>query len=192
MKAPLCKLEIVANKVLQTHCPEVLTTPQPIPVEDIMEQNYHLHLRPVTLAPDSSVLGETIFADGVREVWLPQNIGWKCEPISVSAGDILLDEMMFEKMKERTAFTEAHELGHWILHQEYFKGNSNRPVGRWLEAEADAFASAFLLPRDPVRMVASAFLQHQRADWKNFHHFENRKNQITFLQLADILPRLLV
>lgn len=190
MKAPLCKLEIVANKVLQIHCPEVLTTPQPIPVEEIMEENYHLHLRPVSLTPDSSILGETIFSDGVREVWTPKNIGWELELIPVSAGDILLDEMMFEKMKERTAFTEAHELGHWILHQECFKRNSSRSVGRWLEAEADTFASAFLLPRDPVRMVTSEFLQHQRVDWKNFHHFEKRKNQITFLQLAEHIAKI--
>jgi Zn-dependent peptidase ImmA (M78 family) len=49
------------------------------------------------------------------------------------------------KPGDRTRFSGAHELGHVLLHTE------SRPMNRESrEAEADAFASAFLLPRDPM------------------------------------------
>lgn len=51
----------------------------------------------------------------------------------------------FLKPGDRTRFSGAHELGHVLLHTE------SRPVNRESrEAEADAFASAFLLPREPM------------------------------------------
>jgi Zn-dependent peptidase ImmA (M78 family)/DNA-binding XRE family transcriptional regulator len=50
------------------------------------------------------------------------------------------------KSGDRLRFSTAHELGHLLLHTE-----GNRPLNREdREIEADAFASAFLLPREPV------------------------------------------
>lgn len=51
----------------------------------------------------------------------------------------------FRKPGDRIRFSGAHELGHVLLHTE------SRPVNREArEAEADSFASAFLLPRDQM------------------------------------------
>lgn len=50
-----------------------------------------------------------------------------------------------DKPGDRQRFSAAHELGHILLHTE------DRPPNREArEAEADSFASAFLLPRDPM------------------------------------------
>jgi Zn-dependent peptidase ImmA (M78 family)/DNA-binding XRE family transcriptional regulator len=47
------------------------------------------------------------------------------------------------KSSEHSRFDSAHELGHLVLHR-------NAPQGREAEREADAFASAFLMPRPGV------------------------------------------
>ena len=50
------------------------------------------------------------------------------------------------KSAERGRFDAAHELGHLVLHSE-----ARRIIGQDAEREADAFASAFLMPEGDVR-----------------------------------------
>lgn len=50
------------------------------------------------------------------------------------------------KSAERSRFDAAHELGHLVLHK-----HGGPRQGRNAEAEANAFASAFLMPHDDVR-----------------------------------------
>jgi Zn-dependent peptidase ImmA (M78 family)/DNA-binding XRE family transcriptional regulator len=52
------------------------------------------------------------------------------------------------KSSERSRFDAAHELGHLALHQH------GQAIGRAAEAEATAFASAFLMPRSSVLAYA--------------------------------------
>ncbi len=49
------------------------------------------------------------------------------------------------KTAERSRMDAAHELGHLVLHPEY-----DRSISRQLEWEANAFASAFLMPGDSL------------------------------------------
>lgn len=51
------------------------------------------------------------------------------------------------KTAERSRFDAAHELGHIVLHDQVFGGQKSRSE----EKEADAFASAFLMPEKSVR-----------------------------------------
>jgi Zn-dependent peptidase ImmA (M78 family)/transcriptional regulator with XRE-family HTH domain len=53
------------------------------------------------------------------------------------------------KSGDRGRFDAAHELGHLVLHRH------GEPSGREAEREADAFASAFLMPRESVIEFAS-------------------------------------
>ena len=55
------------------------------------------------------------------------------------------------KSAERSRFDAAHELGHLLLHRH------GPPQGKHLEREADAFASAFLMPRASVLSLAPRF-----------------------------------
>jgi Zn-dependent peptidase ImmA (M78 family) len=57
-----------------------------------------------------------------------------------------------DKSTERTTFDLAHELGHLILHRH------GGPIGREVEMEADAFASAFLMPKANVISVCPRFV----------------------------------
>lgn len=52
------------------------------------------------------------------------------------------------KTAERSRFDAAHELGHLVLHRH------GAPNGRPAEKEADAFASAFLMPRSSILAYA--------------------------------------
>ena len=49
------------------------------------------------------------------------------------------------KSAERAIFDAAHELGHLVLHRDHAS-----PRGRQVEREADAFASAFLMPAEDI------------------------------------------
>lgn len=60
------------------------------------------------------------------------------------------------KSGERGRFDAAHELGHLVLHRH------GAPQGRVAEHEADAFASAFLMPRSSVVAAAPAFVDVDR------------------------------
>lgn len=55
------------------------------------------------------------------------------------------------KSSEHSRFDAAHELGHLVLHKKGTHG------GRDAELEADAFASAFLMPRESVLAAAPRF-----------------------------------
>lgn len=84
-------------------------------------------------------------AHGVRVYSLPEDTAnldafslvWEGQPL------ILLD---VKKSGERGRFDVAHELGHLVLHRE--RTALDRPQ---VEAEANAFASAFLMPAASVR-----------------------------------------
>jgi Zn-dependent peptidase ImmA (M78 family) len=56
------------------------------------------------------------------------------------------------KSGERSRFDAAHELGHLVLHR-----HGGPRAGREAEQEADAFASAFLMPRRSVLAAAPTF-----------------------------------
>lgn len=53
-----------------------------------------------------------------------------------------------KKSAERSRFDAAHELGHLVLHRD------GAPLGRTAEAEANAFAGAFLMPASSVHAYA--------------------------------------
>ena len=48
----------------------------------------------------------------------------------------------------RQQFSIAHEIGHWILHQDLNPQELDKDEYRVMEEEANKFASAFLLPRE--------------------------------------------
>jgi Zn-dependent peptidase ImmA (M78 family) len=86
-------------------------------------------------------------AHGVRVISLPTDAD------TVDAFSVWLDGLPYvflstTKTAERSRFDLAHELGHLAMHSRIPSGDdAGGAVGRQLEREADAFASAFLMPR---------------------------------------------
>ncbi|WP_102694165.1 XRE family transcriptional regulator [Rummeliibacillus pycnus] len=52
----------------------------------------------------------------------------------------------------RQQFSLAHEIGHWILHQDLNPQELDKDEYKTMEEEANRFASAFLLPKDTFTM----------------------------------------
>jgi Zn-dependent peptidase ImmA (M78 family)/transcriptional regulator with XRE-family HTH domain len=67
--------------------------------------------------------------------------------------------------RARARFDAAHELGHLLLHQHLTEADLAKPeVHKWVESQANGFASAFLLPettfsRDVLDSTLSGFLK---------------------------------
>jgi hypothetical protein len=117
------QVEAVSQEILSAYMPQALSRQAPVDVEYLMEHIFGLRLELQTLQPDSSILGETVFSDGYRAVYDLNN---RKTYIAVTPGTVLLDASMCEKMETRTAFTEAHELGHWVLHKRFYGATDSR------------------------------------------------------------------
>ena len=63
----------------------------------------------------------------------------------------------------RTRFDACHELGHLVMHADATPGSPD------LERQANRFASAFLLPREPFLMECPRWL-----DWDHFYELKRR------------------
>jgi hypothetical protein len=118
----------------------------PVPVEDIADTCFGLHVRDVedlSTAPGVPVIEAT---KGLSGLLLP------------SLGEIWVNAGEAREWPGRRRFTISHELGHWCLHRtsgavwcrkhavDPPEGEA-RPAGRPpAEAEADEFAAALLMP----------------------------------------------
>jgi Zn-dependent peptidase ImmA (M78 family)/DNA-binding XRE family transcriptional regulator len=89
---------------------------------------------------------------GVRVFSLPPECAKEVDAFSIWHGDRPFVFLNTGKSGERGRFDAAHELAHLVLHRH------GAPQGRVAENEADAFASAFLMPEGAVRAAAPRFV----------------------------------
>jgi hypothetical protein len=124
----------------------------PVPVEDIADSCFGLHVRDVDdlrAAPGVPELEDT---KGLSGLLLP------------SVGEIWVNGHESQQWPGRRRFTISHELGHWCLHRtdgavwcrrhaiDPPEGeDAPRPARPPAEAEADEFAAALLMPDHLVR-----------------------------------------
>ncbi len=200
------QIETTAEQVLARNMPEALTCQSPINIEGLMENCFDLHLDFQTLQPDGAILGETIFRDGYRQIFVDNHL--TPEIIEVRKGTIILDSFMSEKMKTRTAFTEAHEFGHWCLHGPFYSATDNRACRshryqrmyfphyqartptEWTEWQANTFAAAILLPRSALRITLRDFLEENSLTWKRLIDFTDYRNRLKYIELLDRIANL--
>lgn len=200
-----CQIETAAEQILEFYMPDALTSQSPSNIEFLIENAFHLQLEIQTLQPDGAILGETIFKDGYREVYNDDNFNPKF--IEVKTGTIILDASMSDMMETRTAFTEAHELGHWLLHKRFYGSTTKRachslryqrmyfphhqaktPI-EWTEWQANTFAAAILLPRPALRSTLREFLDKNKVSWKRLVDFTEYKNRVKYSELLDGIAR---
>lgn len=84
--------------------------------------------------------------------------------ISSDFSQITIDEYTYETYPERTKFSIAHEIGHLILHADWYKNNGpkslddyltfheriNKKTYKYLEIQANTFAGFILVPTTPL------------------------------------------
>jgi Zn-dependent peptidase ImmA (M78 family)/transcriptional regulator with XRE-family HTH domain len=95
-----------------------------------------------------SVVG-LLESNGVRVFSLAEN-AQEVDAFSFWKGDVPFVLLNTQKSGERGRFDAAHELGHLVMHR------NRETKGRDIEQQADAFASAFLMPKTAIYAVHSA------------------------------------
>lgn len=201
-------IEDISNKILSQYLPDALTNQGPIDVERLIEHQFRLHLDIQSFCPDGSILGETVFADGYREVFGVDDSGFITKQrIAVKKGTILLDSSMVTRMPSRTAFTEAHELGHWIMHNRFYGASEKRacrsilkqklyfphretmsPI-QWTEWQANTFAASILLPCSALRITLQTFLEETGLTWNKLKDFSSYKNRVKYDEFLHLVAK---
>lgn len=114
-------------------------------VAQVLRQHWGIGVQPI-----SSVI-HLLETQGVRFLSLSENTA-SVDAFSFWRNDVPFIFLNNFKTAERSIFDAAHELGHLVMH--VHSDVSGRPV----EQEANAFASAFLMPKEDVVARAPRFI----------------------------------
>lgn len=182
-------IEFEAECILVKYDKDILTKPQPTPIELIIEDQ-GLDLVYKRLSIDLSTLGAMVFNKGYLEVYedgIKKLQEFNCKTI-------IIDSKMVETNDKRLPFTYAHELGHYITQYELEHENENQlsldlfskedkmiasickretanesmlPQDKkkletkvdWQEWQANYFASAILLPKQTLDIYLDAYFK---------------------------------
>jgi len=118
------EIDDYAEIILHDFKPELLRTPQPTPVEDVVELYLDLSVDYHNLSPDKSVLGMIAFNDGYVEVYDENN---KKQFLEVSEGTVFVDNSLLDDdQRGRCRFTFGHEPGHWLFHRHKYVINKDQ------------------------------------------------------------------
>lgn len=127
-----------ANDFLKSYHPSLSL---PVPIEDILEHQMDLAL--FAIPNIKSLLGIDAF-------------------INADFTQITVDEESFTKFPERTRFSIAHEIGHLVLHKEWYANHGPKDLSDYLnfpdrindqayiyiEIQAHTFAGLILVPKN--------------------------------------------
>ena len=177
----LSKWEIdeIAGGYLLDFSPDAVVNPQPVNVELFLESYLDLILDYQYLSNDGRYLGMTVFNNTNRiPVFIPDE---NCaDYYSATAGTVVIDTTLTaDNQLNRCRYTCGHECGHWVFHRGHYNYDPNQLAlfemeqpfvqcrkvshadfsgntmtwddARWLEWQADKFASCFLMPNTAVR-----------------------------------------
>ncbi len=157
-------LDHLAQNVVKGYDPELLLRePCPIPIEELMEFQCELRIRYECLSKNGAIHGMTIFQDGLVPVYDSMKKVYTNTIASVN--DVFIDKSLLGKNRvNRLRFTLAHEMAHWLIHQEQCQQESgiacktSHQFTNQIERDADYLAAAILMPQGRVRV---AFKRHK-------------------------------
>ena len=165
-------LEAIARNTLKKYDESLISgyDAKEVPIEEIIE-SMGLSLEYQYIRNNGRILGETVFDDAYVPIY---NMDEKrYELIFVERGTIILDASLLRcRTRGRHRFTAAHELAHWLIHQELYSGtgdaaamlkslSKSSEADRRIELQADMLASALLLP---ISQVKKAFYRTSAED----------------------------
>ena len=162
-------LEAIARKAIKDYDPSLLQgCPRAIPIEDMIEKQYGLSIEYQYIRNNGRILGATVFEDDYIPIYI-EELG-KYNLVKFKRGTIILDASLLNCYGDgRLRFTCAHELAHWLIHQELYSGTENvasmlknikksidtDPATEW---QADKLSSSILMPNGQVKI---AFYRNQ-------------------------------
>lgn len=165
-------LEAIARNTLKKYDESLVSgyDAKEVPIEDIIE-SMGLSLEYQYIRNNGRILGETVFDDAYVPIYNMDE--HRYELIFVERGTIILDASLLRcRTRGRHRFTAAHELAHWLIHQELYSGtgdaaamlkslSKSSEADRRIELQADMLASALLLP---ISQVKKAFYRTSGED----------------------------
>ena len=165
-------LETIARNTLKKYDESLVSgyDAKEVPIEDIIE-SMGLSLEYQYIRNNGRILGETVFDDAYVPIYNMDE--HRYELIFVERGTIILDASLLRcRTRGRHRFTAAHELAHWLIHQELYSGtgdaaamlkshSKSSEADRRIELQADMLASALLLP---ISQVKKAFYRTSGED----------------------------
>ena len=116
-------LEAIARNALKKYDPHLVIGMgvQRVPIEEIIE-SMGLTIEYQYIRRDGRILGETVFDDGYIPLYDMKKR--KYGLFFMSRGTIIIDaSLLGDKTDSRLRFTCAHELAHWLIHQELYRGS---------------------------------------------------------------------
>lgn len=155
-------LEAIARNTLKNFDPRLLYASDAacVPIEDLIE-SLGLSLEYQYIRKNGRILGETVFDDDYIPLYNMDEK--KYELVFVERGTIIIDASLLGcKTDGRLRFTCAHELAHWLIHQELYAGTGNMAAmqksiskssdaDKYIERQADMLAGALLMPLGQVK-----------------------------------------
>jgi hypothetical protein len=152
-------LEHIARDVLRRfNNLYLLFEPQPVPIEQIIENVFGLTIEYMRLTVAGCELGRLVYDDGYSTRFNADTD--KYELVRVTAGTMLIEALLLEAQScyGRFRFTLAHELAHWILHKDLFTGTKlaasftmDMPTKSRVEWQANYLAKAILMPSGQLK-----------------------------------------
>ncbi len=155
-------LEAIARNALKKYDPSLILSLEPtsIPIEDMIE-TFGLSLEYQYIRKNGRILGETVFDDDYIPLYNMEQR--KYELVFMERGTIILDASLLRCRSDgRLRFTAAHELAHWLIHQELYSGSGDTAAmlksiskssdaDKYIERQADALAGALLMPINQIK-----------------------------------------
>jgi len=189
-KAPFLRydrIRPVAEEFLVKYHPKMTV---PLPIEEIIEFDLKIDIVPFpNLQKDYSVEG-----------WLSNDMK-----------TIYVDEGVMDKFENRYRFTLAHELGHRILHEDFYSQTSFNNVAEWIsvqdsidsdqyswfETQAYDFAGLILVPpsfllqeyAQAIAMLESQSYQFKKANFEMINGYISKVIAKVFAVSEDIALR---
>ncbi|MDD4492799.1 MAG: ImmA/IrrE family metallo-endopeptidase [Eubacteriales bacterium] len=157
-------LESIARRTIKAYDPTLLLdNPRAIPIENIIERDFGLSVEYQYIRKNGRILGVTVFDDDIVPIYdmdLHEYI-----LMEFKRGTIIIDASLLHCPNDgRLRFTCAHELAHWLLHQELYSGSGDiasmtenvkksTDVDKAIEWQADKLGSDLLMPSGQVKIA---------------------------------------
>lgn len=163
-------LEAISRRELKQYDISILSgEPRKIDIEAFIEQIYGLTIEYHHIRIDGRVLGQTIFEDCCVPIFDTEIKNYTL--IEVQKGTIIIDTRLLSPcMINRYRFTLAHELAHWILHQEQFRDSGETAAMLkisydtvHIEKQADMLASMLLMPYGQVKKAYYRLMVNEKS-----------------------------
>jgi len=166
-------LEVIARNTLKSFDDSLLSgPPSAVPIEKLAA-HLGLCIEYQCLRKNGAILGEMVYDNTLVPVYFRDLKEYTL--IAVTGQTIILDESLLKgKGDGRLRFTCAHEIGHWLLHQDIYAGTgqaaalghpkkSSEEIPA-VERQANQLATLLLMPKVQVKRAFHATRNKAAAD----------------------------